>query len=428
MDWTRRGFLGAVPAAAAGGAGALRREVGRGGASSTQASSTSSEPGGSQAEDRHPPVVDPLGVRADFPVAGTETYLNGPYITPSPTPVVEAAARFLHRKAENPVSLGDMLGQVDRVRAAFADLVGARAEEVGTLFATSDGENVVTRALEVGPGDNVVVDDLHYETTYLLYQELARTRGVELRIVESVDGAAPAERYESMVDANTRLLSVSWVSHQNGYRHDLRALSQVAHDRGAYLYVDAIQGVGALELDVRQTDVDFLTTGTYKWLLGGFGVAPFYVRRELLDLIEPDRYGSLHIDGGGPTTDFSIYGDGRKYGYATMAFGAVYQLGAALEYLARVGVERIEGHTVPLARALWQGLADQGFHIRTPQGNQSPIVAFIHGRDPEAVARRLEDARVRVSLREEGTQIRAGIALFNTQEDVDRLLEVTAQL
>ncbi len=373
-------------------------------------------------------VLDPLGVRADFPVADTETYLNGAYITPSPTPVVEAASQFLAAKARDPISLGDMLGQVDRVREGFARLIGAKAREVGTLFATSDGENVVTRALELGPGHNVVVDDLHYETTYLLYEELARTRGVELRIVESVEGAAPAERYEPLVDNNTRLVSVSWVSHQNGYRHDLEALATVAHDRGAYLYVDAIQGIGALELDVVSAGVDFLTAGTYKWLLGGFGVAPFYVREELLDLIGPDRFGSLHIDGGGPTSGFRIYDDGRKYGYATMAFGAVYQLHAALDYLGRVGVDRIEKHTVPLAQALRAGLVDQGFRVWTPENNASSIVAFVHGRDPEGVARVLERERIRVSLREERAHIRAGVALFNTQADVDRFLEVSKTL
>ncbi|MDH3223606.1 MAG: aminotransferase class V-fold PLP-dependent enzyme, partial [Gemmatimonadota bacterium] len=254
MDLSRRAFLGTVPAAAV---------ANRGGGLLDLASHS-------------PQVADPLGVRADFPVAEAETYLNGAYITPSPTPVVEAAGRFLAAKARDPVSLGEMLSQVDRVREGFARLIGAKAREVGTLYATSDGENVVTRALELGLGHNVVVDDLHYETTYLLYEELARTRGVELRIAESVEGAAPAERYEPLVDNNTRLVSVSWVSHQNGYRHDLKALATVAHDRGAYLYVDAIQGVGALELDVVEAGVDFLTAGTYKWLLGGFGVAPFF--------------------------------------------------------------------------------------------------------------------------------------------------------
>ena len=192
MNWTRRGFLGAVPVAAAGGAGALRREARE--RPGSDPSSREMEEGGAGSS---PGLQDPLGVRADFPVASAETYLNAPYITPSPTPVVQAAARFLERKAADPVSLGDMLAQVDRVRAGFAGLVGARAEEVGTLFATSDGENVVTRALGLGRGDNVVVDDLHYETTYLLYQELARTRGVELRIVESVDGAASCRTVRS---------------------------------------------------------------------------------------------------------------------------------------------------------------------------------------------------------------------------------------
>lgn len=401
MDMTRRAFIGTVPAVAA----AARLDAGP--ARTTR---------------------DPLGVRDDFPVATSETYLNSAYITPSPLPVVDAAAEFLRAKADEPVSLGDMLAEVDRVRAAFARLIGARTEEIGTLFATSDGENVVTRALELGPGDNIVVDDLHYETTYLLYQELARERGIELRVVPSTEGAAPAETWAEHVDAGTRLVSVSWVSHQNGYRHDLRALADLAHARGAYLYVDAIQGVGSLALDVAGAGVDFLTAGTYKWLLGGFGVAPFYVRAELLDRVPPDRYGSLHIDGDEGPGGYRIYQDGKKYGYATMAFGAVYQLGAALAYLDRVGVPRIEAHTVALAHRLRSGLVEQGFRVWTPPDNRSAIVSFIHERDPENVASVLERERIRVSLRENGAHIRAGLALFNTDEDVDRMLAVTAAL
>ena len=200
MDLTRRAFIGTVPAVAA---------VARLDAAPAEA------------------ARDPLGVRDDFPVAATETYLNSAYITPSPRPVVEAAAEFLRAKAAGPVSLGDMLAEVDRVRAAFARLIGAQTREVGTLFATSDGENVVTRALALRAGDNVVVDDLHYETTYLLYQELARERGIELRVVPSTEGAAPADAWAEHVDAGTRLVSVAWVSHQNGYRHDLRALADL---------------------------------------------------------------------------------------------------------------------------------------------------------------------------------------------------------
>lgn len=370
-------------------------------------------------------VDDPLGVRRDFPVVDEGTYLDSAYITPSPRQAVNAAKEFAETKARGPVSLGRMLQETNDVRSLFAELVGAKQTEIGVLYATSDGENVVANALDLGRGDNVVVDDLHYETTYLLYQHLAETKGLDVRIVPSSGGAASAEAFAEYVDERTRLISVAWVSHQNGYRHDLAALAELAHAHGAYLYADAIQGVGMLELDVRAVGIDFFAAGTYKWLLGGYGVAPFYVREELLEQIRPDRLGSLSIADDLGDHRFSVHEDAKKYGYATMAFGAVYQLKSAIEYLLQVGVPNIERHTVSLAHRLRGGLTDQGYEVWTPADNPSSIVTFDHGHDVERVRRSLEDANVRVSLKEDGAQLRMGIALFNNTDDIDRLLEVT---
>ena len=202
-----------------------------------------------------PSADDPLGVRSDFPVVEELTYLDGAYITPSPRQAVRAAQAFLEAKSRNPTSLGDMLAETVAARQKFGRLVGASESEVGLLFATSDGENVVTRALDLGRGDNVVVDDLHYETTYLLYQELAESVGLEVRTVRSEGGAASVEAFAELVDERTRLVSVAWVSHQNGYVHDLAGLADLAHANGAYLYADAIQGIGMLDLDVRAVGI-----------------------------------------------------------------------------------------------------------------------------------------------------------------------------
>jgi selenocysteine lyase/cysteine desulfurase len=311
------------------------------------------------------------------------------------------------------------------MRRRFAQLVGASEEEIGVAFATSDGENIVANALDLTAGDNVVIDDLHYDTTYLLYQQIAEKTGLEVRIVRSEDGSAPLEAFAQLVDERTRLISVSWVSHQNGYRHDLKALADLAHSHGAYLYADAIQGIGVLETDVRETGIDFFTAGTYKWLLGGYGVAPFYVRRELLAEIDPDRFGSLNISEELGDHRYRVHDDARKYGYATMGFGAVYQLRAGLDYLLDVGVANIEAHTVALADRLNRGLRAQGHDVWTPSGNQSSIVTFLHHREVEMVRETLDRAGIRISYKAEGEQLRAGIALFNIEEDIDALLAVT---
>lgn len=105
-----------------------------------------------------------------------------------------------------------------------------------------------------------------------------------------------------------------------------------------------------------------------------------------------------------------------------------YQLGAGLEYLERVGVDRIETHTVELAHRLQRGLRTLGFDVTTPQGNRSSIVAFRVSKPQDAIVRHLALTKTQVSVRENGTQIRVSPALFNTSEDIDRFLTVAEGL
>jgi cysteine desulfurase / selenocysteine lyase len=371
---------------------------------------------------------DPLGVRADFPAADKSLYLDAAYITPNPLPVVEAGRAFVESKAHQPISLGEMLGRTDQVREGFARLIGAQPSEIGFLFSTSEGENIVAQALGLTRGDNVVVDELHYNTSFVLYRHLEATRGVELRIVKARDGGVTAADFAPLVDRRTKIVSVAWVSHQNGFRHDLPPLAELAHRHGAWLYADAVQAVGMFPIDIKASAVDVMTTGTYKWLLGSYGVAPFYVRAELLDRITPDRMGALHVERTLPDFRYEIYKTAKKFDYATLAFGPVYQLGAALQYLDRVGVARIERHTVGLAQQLADGLRGRGVTVLTPAGNQSAIVAFRNPADAARTRTVLEQSRTRVSVRENGTQIRVSPALYNTSDDVRRFLEVVDEL
>ena len=435
MDATRRQFLQSVSAAAAASSVGMKttaavassgdKQGKAAGASSANEEAAAPARTSGQAGQRN--ALDPLGVRADFPVVENGIYLDSPYIAPSPRQVVEAGQAFLEAKANGPVPLGAMLEETDQVRRKFAELIGAKEPEIGILDATSAGENLVANSLDLSAGDNVVIDDLHYETTFVLYRHLEMTRGVELRILKSGDGAASPDEFAALVDDKTRLVSVSWVSHQNGYRHDLKALAELAHAHSAYLYADAIQGIGMLALDVEDAGIDFLTSGTYKWLLGGFSVAPFYVRESLLDLVRPDRLGAFSIARNLGDFRFELHKNGSKYMYATPAFGAVFQLRAGLDYLLAVGVENIERHTVDLARRLHEGLTDQGYEVLTPAGNGSAIVTFNHGRDHERVTRALDEAGIQATLREEGGQIRVGPALFNNAAEIEKFLDLTGK-
>jgi len=366
---------------------------------------------------------DPLGVRRDFPVVRDGLYLNSAYIAPVPLPVAEAARVFADRKTSKPIPLGEMLAKTDEVRQQFARLVGADAAEIGFLFATSEGENIVSSALDLKAGDNVVVDELHYETTFVLYRHLEETRGIALRIVKHRDGRVTRDDFARAVDDRTRLVSVAWVSHQNGFRHEMRPLADLAHAHGALFYADAVQALGMFPVDVRAAGVDCMTSGTYKWLLGGFGVAPFFIRRELLEKIRVDRLGALHVEKDLGDHRYAIYRTAKKFEYATLPFAEVYQLGAALTYLERVGIDRIERHTVALARQLRDGLAALGFRLFTPPDNGSSIVSVHLDRNQARAREILDGEHVQVSFRENGALIRVSPALFNTRDEIGQFLD-----
>lgn len=360
--------------------------------------------------------------RGDFPIAaGERAFLNSAYIAPVPRQVADAAAAFMRSKAEAPMSVGALLATTERVRRGFAALIGADADEVGLLFSTAEAENIIATGLDLKPGDNVVIDDLHYDTEFILYRELERTGGIELRVARSHDGRIEARDFEPLVDKRTRLLSVAWVSHRNGFRHDLRPLADLAHAHDALLYTDAIQGIGALAIDVRREQVDFLCAGSYKWLFAGWGVAPFYCGRALLDRLKLDRFGEMHATRR-PDGSFEIDATARRFDYSSRAFGEAHSLGAALDYIAGVGVPAIEAHCVGLAMRLQAGIERLGLKPLTPPGNRSPIVSLAVPKPIEQVRAAFERAKVDVTARQ--GMIRIAPALFNTGDDVDRALDV----
>jgi len=383
------------------------------------------------------PLADPLGVRRDFPAADEYTFLNTAYIGLISRPVLEAGRAWLDARAHRPLEVGEMLRKTDEVRHAFARMINASDEEIGLLFSTSEGENVVTDALDFKRGENVVIDDLAYPSTSIIHKRLEQTRGIEVRIVKQRDGETRVEDFARLVDGKTRLISVALVSNLSGFRHDMKGLADLAHAHRALLYTDAIQAVGMGPLDVRAEGVDFLCCGGYKWLMAGFGVAPFFVRRALLDRIRPDRVG-WRVEKSLGGYRYQHFRDAKKYEFASLAFGEIYQLAAALDYLQRVGLQRIEMHTAGLTDRLRAGLADRGFRLFTPRGTRSSILSFYVKQTTEAAAKVLEEARIKVSLQrgetdepqgpDAQTRVRVAISLFNNAADIQRLLGATEKL
>lgn len=357
---------------------------------------------------------------ADFLITRTRTYLNSAYIAPCPTQVTAAGQAFLERKGREPLGVGDLLRQVGETKGKFAKLVNAAPDEVAMLYATTEGENIVARSIPWTSGDNVVVDDLHYEAAFVLYRRLEKELGIELRIVPSQGGAVGAKDYEPFINDRTRLVSIAWISSVNGFRHDVRPIADLAHAHGALVYADAIQAVGMIPVDVKAAGVDALCAGTYKWLLAGFGIAPFYLRKDVQDQVRPDRFGAFSVATELPGHRFELRKGMSAFTWATLPFAESHQLSAALDYLESVGVTKVEEHTVALADRLADGLRARGFTVLTPAGNRSSIVTFGIEGDPKALSGRLAKERIDVTVRE--AEVRVSPALFNTADEVDHLL------
>lgn len=370
---------------------------------------------------------DPLGVRADFPIVAERTYLNSAYIAPIPRTVVAAGTQFLEDKSKRALTVNDdLLTPDETLRKQFARLINATPDEVGLLFSTAEGENTIAQGLDLKAGDNVVIDELHYPTEFVLYRQLEASKGIELRIVKHRNGVVDANDFAPHVDKRTRIVSVAWVSHQNGFRHDMRSIADLAHSVGAVFYSDAIQALGMIDVDVRAAGVDAICAGSYKWMLASFGVAPFFIRRELIDRLTIDRYGEFQVDKELPDHHYTLDTTARKFDYCSRAFGPVHSLSAALTYLETIGVPRIEAHTVNLAHRLYEGLASQGHHLFTPPNNHSSIVTIYTPKPMADVRAAFQAATVDVTVR--NGQVRIAPALFNTADDIDRCLEVTKRI
>jgi len=365
-------------------------------------------------------------IRSDFPVTREVNYLDTAYDGPYPLPVLEAGRGFLDRRARGVGGrVQDWLQVLEQARNDLAAMINAKPEEVAITTNTTQGTNIVATSLAFEPGDSVVWDDLSYPSNAVVWGSLETSRGIENRILKNEGGSVSLADYEQAVDDRTKIISVSHVAHRNGYVYDLKGLADLAHAHGAYLHVDGIQAVGAIGVDVKSSGVDFYTSGVYKWLLGPMGLAFFYVREELLPELESVYRGFLQVKEYADDAHLlpvAYYETARKFETATVHFMGAFELKAALDYLNRVGMDKIEKQVLRLSSRVWRGMKDMGLTLFTPPESRSGIVSCVLD-DGEKVGRLLKDNGIVASINV-GKELRISPHFFNTEEEIDHLLSV----
>src|SRR5215218_2689572 len=236
-----------------------------------------------------PGAIFPPSVRADFPLVSLETYMNAAAMHPLGTFAARAIEQGVAARLRGAAGGGvefDAAKQQD-LKRRYGQMIGATADEIAFTANTSDGENIVVMGMDLPRrGGNIVIDELHFTTSLYMYKEIEK-KGVELRIVKHRDWAIDPNDMDKAIDRNTRLVSLALVSNVNGFMHDAKAVSALAHARGAYLFADIIQAVGAVPVDMRNLGIDLASAGTYKWLMGERGLGLLYVREDLQGTVLP---------------------------------------------------------------------------------------------------------------------------------------------
>jgi selenocysteine lyase/cysteine desulfurase len=374
-----------------------------------------------------PSTVLPATLRADFPGATIETYLNPAAIHPLGTFAADAIERTLaFRMRGAGAGREDFgVGKQNDLKARFGRMINATPAEIAFISSTSDGENIVTLGLDLpAKKGNVVIDELHFTSSLYMFKELEK-RGVELRIVKHRNWAIDVKDVDRAIDRNTRLVSMAVVSNVNGFMHDVKAVSDIAHARGAYVFADIIQAVGAVPLDVKALGIDFASTGTYKWLMGERGFGFLYVREDLQGTVLPTtRYGHRQV------ANFNR----AQLTWEPLPGAAMYESGnipvvlaaavsAGIDYVNAIGVDRIRAHARQLTDRLQTEVPALGYKSLTPPETPTPIVAFAL-KDAAATAKALQAARVAATVVANESRLRLSVSVFNNHDDIDRVVAV----
>jgi selenocysteine lyase/cysteine desulfurase len=370
------------------------------------------------------PVASLAAFRSRFPILGRSVYVNSCSQGALSTDVEHAMRAFTESWDSGGSPWDQWVEELERLRALFAETIGADADEVAVMpNATTAGAAVATALAFDGERREVLLSGFEFPTMAHLWQAQAR-RGAEIVWAGSPDDpSSPVERLAARLDERTCIVPVAHVSFRTGRRLDVRRLAAHAHDAGALVLVDDYQHTGTAPLDVHALGVDALVTGTLKYLLGPPGVAFLYVRRPLVERLEPLVTGWF---GRADPFAFSLApldwsSSARRFETGSPPVPSVYGAAAGLDLLRGVGASTIASQIARLVDRMATGAKDRGFDVLTPDDHaERSALVVVRSTDAPGLVARLAARGVIASAR--GSGLRISFHAYNDDEDVDRVL------
>ncbi len=381
------------------------------------------------------PTMEPPLPRTGFPVTERWAYLNHAGINALPVAALLAMERCASEAAAHGgVAHPDHAARVEQVREGAAHLMGVPVTDVAFVKNTTEGLGFVANGLTWSEGDRVVIPDLEFPST--LYPWLAlRDLGVVVDLVSpvGVGRCLPLESFAEVIGSGVppKVVVTSWVQFGRGWRTDLSALAALAHDVGALLCADVIQGLGVVPAELEAWGVDFAMADAHKWLLGPLGVGVLYVRGSCLDLLRPLEPGWASVVHREEWENLELVWDtgARRLEGGSANVTGIHALGASVELLLGAGLPAVWAHVSSLCDRACAGLDQAGAEVlsdRSLEGRSGIVTFAVEGHDPTAVVDALRQGGIVCSPR--GGGIRLSPHGYNTAEEIDSLVAVVSEL
>ncbi len=345
----------------------------------------------------------PAALDREFPVRKNFIHLNHAAVAPLPRRVADAITAHVENvRDRGSADWRSWYGLIETARAKVGAFIGASAAEIAFLPNTSWGVNLVALGFPWRAGDNVVIDDMEFPSNAFPWRALAE-RGVECRVAKNRGGRITADDVAPFVDGRTRVVAVSWVAFHNGFVFPLAEIGRMCRERGILFVVDAIQGLGALPMDVAAENVDVLCADAHKWLYGTEGGAVFFVAESARERVPARARGWWNLKADGEYLEYRAtqYAGARRYEPGTLPTANIAGLAAAIGLLNEMGRQAVRDRILELVEVLRKGLEARGWTIASPAPLASGILAAAPpSGDARSWAKALEARRVLVAPRE----------------------------
>lgn len=371
---------------------------------------------------------DVQAVRKLFPAVEKMTYLDSGFQTPMSKPVKDALETFIKEGYETAGPKSVWIDRMEQTRAKTAALLHAAPEEIAFTKNTSEAMNIAANALPLKTGDNVLMIHGDHPNNAYAFLNLKK-KGVEIRTIPMTE-VVNADSFRPHIDANTKAISMSHVTFHAGHRFAIESVGQFCKEMNLYFVIDIMQAVGVVPIDAKKVGATFIGSGTHKGLLVPQGLGFLYWDSARTEL-EPAYLAAISL--ANPPADFIARPDDMapartagRFEIGNFNLPATHALGAAIDLVNEIGIEKIQAHCFDLGDRLIAGLDELGVKLVGPRerDHRAPHI-YVAALSAEDWVDYFGSKDVRVSPERDGVRISLG--MFNTESDINRFLEVVKE-